>query len=275
MHAIALRFVPPVTALLLFGTAFQLQEMTGAEARKSLEESAVASQAEALTSAGIEVATSFTIGEAVANAAGEIRSLVSSQLPCAEVSVEQGRLSIEYGVHEGNCVYRGHSLSGMHRIEVEKNELDDVVVTHEWDALSNGKLSVTGNATVTWSQSERSRHVVHELSWTRLADGRMGVGSGNRTQTALPEGIATGFQVSGMRAWEGERGRWELEIDDVQMRWVDPVPQAGSYELDTPFGKSITLEFERIDETSIGVTASSGKRSVQLRVNRLGLVSRL
>jgi hypothetical protein len=202
----------------------KLSAMTSGEARASLEESAVASQAEALTSAGIEIATSFTLGEAVTRAAGEIRDLVGSQLPCAEVTVAEGTLSIEYGVREGNC--------------------------------------------------EQSRHVVHELTWTRLADGKMGVGSGNRTQTPLPEGIAVGFQVDGMRAWEGERGRWELAIENVQMRWVDPAPQAGRYVLDTPFDKSITLEFERIDESSIGVTAKSGQRSVRLRINRLGLVSR-
>ena len=33
---------------------------------------------------------------------------------------------------------------------------------------------------------------------------------------------------------------------DVEMRWVDPVPESGTYTLDTPSDKRITLDFERL-----------------------------
>ena len=52
------------------------------------------------------------------------------------------------------------------------------------------------------------------------------------------------------------------------------MPQAGAWVLQTPFDKTITLEFDRIDDDSIGVTASNGDRTIELQVNQLGVVSR-
>jgi hypothetical protein len=253
----------------------RVDHLTSEEARESLEESSVASQAEALTAASVEISADFTIGEAVQRAAEQIRSFVESQLPCAEITLSNATLSIEYGGRPGNCVYRGHTFSGTHEISVESNEEHDVIVQHSWDELSNGKVSVTGEATVTWSLEDKSRHIVHQLHWTRLSDGRTGTGTGNRTQRALEGGIAEGIEVDGSRGWETDRGRWELTIDRVQMRWQDPVPQSGAYVLATPFDKTVKLAFARIDEDSIAVTATSGDRSLELRISRLGVISRL
>jgi hypothetical protein len=261
-------------SMLVAAAGCRVDHLTSEEARESLEESSVASQAEALTAASVEISTDFTIGEAVQRAAEQIRTFVESQLPCAEITLTNATLSIEYGAKPGNCVYRGHTFSGTHEISVESNEEHDVIVHHAWDELSNGKVSVTGEATVTWSLEDRSRHIVHELHWTRLSDGRTGTGTGNRTQRALAGGIAEGIEVDGSRGWETERGRWDLTIDHVQMRWQDPVPQSGAYVLDTPFDKTVKLAFVRIDEDSISVTASSGDRSISLQINKLGLISR-
>jgi hypothetical protein len=252
----------------------RVEHLTSEEARESLEESSVASQAEALTAVSVEISTEFTIGQAVQRAAEQIRSFVESQLPCAEITLSNATLSIEYGAKPGNCTYRGHTFSGTHEISVESNEEHDVIVQHSWDELRNGRVSVTGEATVTWSLEDKSRHIVHELHWTRLSDGRTGTGTGNRTQRALAGGIAEGIEVDGSRAWETDRGRWDLTIDHVQMRWQDPVPQSGAYVLETPFDKTVKLSFERIDEGTISVTASSGDRNIALKINKLGLISR-
>lgn len=259
---------------LVAGAGCRATHLTSEQARESLEESSVASQAEALTAASVEISTDFTIGEAVQDAAQQIRGVVESQLPCAEITIEQATLTIEYGARSGNCVYRGHALSGTHVISVESNDERDVIVQHSWDRLSNGRVAVTGEATVTWSRADRSRHIVHELTWARLSDGRTGVGTGNRTQTALAGGIAEGIEVDGTRGWESGRGRWNLTIDNVQMRWIDPVPQSGAYVLETPFDKTVTLSFDRIDEASIAVTASSGDRNIALKISKLGLITR-
>jgi hypothetical protein len=124
---------------LLIAVGCRVSHLTSEEARESLDESSVASQAEALTAASVEISTDFTIGQAVENAAAEIRSFVQTQLPCAEITLREATLTIEYGVQDGNCIYRGHEFSGSHEIRVERNEDSDVVVHHRWDALSNGR----------------------------------------------------------------------------------------------------------------------------------------
>jgi hypothetical protein len=50
------------------------------------------------------------------------------------------------------------------------------------------------------------------------------------------------------------------------MRWVDAVPQAGKYTLDTPFGKSISVGFDRANETTIQVHIESGRREFDFDV---------
>ena len=69
----------------------------------------------------------------------------------------------------------GHTYSGAHAITVSADDAAQVLVEHVWTDLSNGKVTVSGNATVTWTlQDELSRHVVHELTWTRISDGLTG-----------------------------------------------------------------------------------------------------
>jgi hypothetical protein len=77
-----------------------------------------------------------------------------------------------------------------------------------------------------------------------------------------------------MRSWTGPAGRWDLAIDGVELRWVDPVPQAGSYTLATPFEKSMTLSFDRVDEDTIRVTVESGARSFEFNVTSRGVTER-
>lgn len=242
------------------------ESLTNEEAAEALGEAEVSGQASALTGATVEIATDFTIGEAVENAATHIRSLVESQLPCAEVTLAGATLTVRYGARPGVCVYKGQTLSGTHAITVMRNEMSEVVVRHVWTDLSNGRVEVDGNATVTWSFANPSRNVVHELTFHRISDGRMGTGSGNHTQRPLAGGLQVGFSVEGTHTWEGESGRWTLDTNQVEMRWIDPVPQAGSYVLDTPFDKTLSLSFARQAPTRIRVTIASGPKSFDFDV---------
>jgi hypothetical protein len=249
------------------------QAMTAAEAQQALEEVAISGEAESVTSGAIEIATDFTIGQAVEAAAQEVRDFIASQLPCAEVTLSGSTLTIEYGVNPGNCTYRGHTYSGSHSVTISRNDSNEVLVQHSWDALSNGRVSVTGSADVTWDFDAQTRHVVHELEWTRMSDGRTGTGSGDRMQTVLPGGLEEGIQIDGSRAWEGQAGRWDLVIDGVEVRWADPVPQAGSYTLASPRDRTISMSFTRIDEDTIRVTISSGTKSFSFNVTKTGGIS--
>lgn len=247
--------------------------MTQGEAREALEESTADSQAQALTTNSIEISTNFTIGKAVKEAAGELRTFIETQLPCADIQLEDNTLTVVYGARPGNCLYRGHKFSGEHQITVAKDDDGDVQVDHKWTELSNGTVKVTGSAHVTWSLANQSRHATHELTWTRIADGRTGVGTGDITQKALPEGVLTGIQIDGSRAWTGKAGKWNLAVQGVQVRWQDPVPQAGSYRLASPKGRSLEVSFSRVDEDTIAVTLKNDTKTFSFNVNSIGGVT--
>lgn len=247
--------------------------LTREEARESLEEVKVASQSQALTTQGVEFSTHFTLGAGVKAAGEELREYLVSQLPCATVNLEHAvdsaTVTIEYGARGGSCTSAVGSLVGKHIISVSRNEADLVQVDHVFDSLSNGRVKVDGTATVEWDFENESRHVVHDALWTRLSDGRTGEGSGDRVQRPLAGGLKEGFSVDGEQHWKGKRGTWDLDIDQVEMRWADPVPQAGTYTLDTPFGKRVTLSFERQSETAIEVTIAGPRRSFDFTVASL------
>ena len=69
--------------------------MTQGEAHEALEESQADSQASSLTQNTIEISTNFTIGQGAANAAGELRQFIETQLPCADIQLENATLSSE------------------------------------------------------------------------------------------------------------------------------------------------------------------------------------
>jgi hypothetical protein len=249
------------------------EALSAAEAQESVQQASASSQAESLAAANVDIATNFTIGGALANAASELKAFISSQLPCAEVTLANATLTIEYGVHPGNCTYHGHAFSGSSSITVSKNDMNEVIVDHRWSQLSNGVVELDGTAHVTWNFGDKTRHVVHDLKWTHLASGRTGEGTGDRSEAPLAGDIAEGIQIDGSRTWTGARGTWDLGISGVQMRWADPVPEAGTYALSTPYNKSVSMSFARLGVDTIRVTVSGPKRDFSFTVSRAGAVT--
>jgi hypothetical protein len=249
------------------------RELTAAEAQEALQQASASSQAENLAAASVDISTNFTIGGALEQAANELKAFVNSQLPCADVTLADATLTIEYGVNPGNCLYRGHTFSGTSAVTVSKNAMNEVLVDQVWTQLSNGVVTLDGSAHVSWNFSDQTRHVVHDVTWTQIASGRRGRGTGDRTQKPLAGGITQGIQIDGSRSWTGERGTWDLAIDGVQMRWTDPVPQAGSYSLHTPFDKSVSMSFSRVDEDTIKVTVAGPKRDFSFTVSKAGAIA--
>lgn len=271
MKALTTVLVLPV--LVLTGCPRREAALTLGEATQALEQASDAGQAEGLTAASVDISTNFTIGQAASDTAAELKSFIEAQLPCAEAMLDGSTLTVEYGAKGGSCSYRGHTFSGQHTLSVERNEDASVEVHHTWTDFSNGVVSLDGTADVTWNPKQKTRRVQHESHWTHLKSGRTGTGTGDRLQSVLPDGLSEGIQVDGVRAWEGARGRWELAIDGVQMRWTDPVPQAGSYTLSTPFDKSLSMSFSRVDDDTIRVTVEGPKRSFDFTVTKLGDIS--
>jgi hypothetical protein len=246
--------------------------MTAAEARDAMEESTASSQSSALTTNAVEISTNFTIGKAVNDAAAELKTFIETQLPCADVKLADATLTVTYGAKPGNCTYRGHTFSGQHIVKLSNNE-EQVVVDHEWKDLSNGKVKVSGTAHVIWDFDAKTRHVTYDGTWTRLSDGRTGHGEGDVVQLPLAGGIADGIQVDGSRSWTGAAGKWDLAVEGVQMRWADPLPQAGTYRLATPKGRSLQLSFARVDGDTIAVTLTTDKREFHFNVTSTGDVA--
>lgn len=246
--------------------------LTQAEARDAVEESTASSQSSALTTNAVDLSTNFTIGKAVSDAAAELKTFIETQLPCADVKLADATLTVTYGAKPGSCTYRGHTFSGQQIVKVSSNE-EQVVVDHEWKDLSNGKVKVSGTAHVTWDFDAKTRHVTYDTTWTRISDGRTGQGEGDVVQQPLPGGVSEGIQVDGSRSWTGPRGKWDLAVEGVQMRWVDPVPQAGTYRLATPKGRSLQLSFARVDEDTIAVTLTTDKRELHFNVSSTGDVA--
>jgi hypothetical protein len=249
--------------------------LTHDEAVAAVTESSLDSQAASVTAAPVEISTSFTIGSAVDKAADELRGFLAAEIPCAKVTLQGATITTEWGAAGGTCAYRGLTYSGTSSVTIKKTDAATLEVDHTFSDLSNGVVKVSGTAQVTWSGTEHSRHVVHQLTWTRLSDNRTGTGTGDRTQTLIDpsQGIAGGIRIDGNRHWSGQSGEWDLAITGVEVRLQDPVPQAGSYQLTTPSDKNVSLSFARQSDTVIKVTLSGPKATFSFNVREAGAIS--
>ena len=247
------------------------ETLTNAEALEALGQALTSSEGEAVVVGVVEITTNFTIGEAVETAIEELRAFLESQIDCSEVSIVDTTLTIDFGILADNCVYRGYTYAGIAAVTLVANDADSVQVEHNWTNLTNGLTSVTGTGDVTWSASNTSRHVVHELNWDH--NGADWQASGDRLQQLIDPatGLEAGVQIDGVRDWDNEHGNWHLTINAVQMRPQDPVPQAGRYVLTTPEAKTLTLEFERVAENVIEATLSGTRKDWIFRITAAGI----
>ena len=257
-------------ALALGNAGCPSSDITLGEASQAVEETSIASQASNLAEGSLELTTSFTLGQAVENAAAEIKGFVTTELPCANVTVSGATVTIQYGANGDTCLWHGQQITGTHVVTVQKDDMNDVLVHHEWQNVSNGRVEVSGTADVTWSLSAKTRHVVHSLDWTRLSDHRTGHGTGDRTQSPLDGDWTQGILVDGQRTWDGQAGHWDLDINQVGWRWEDPVPESGEYVLTTPAQKELTLAFARKDANTIHVTVTGVKKTFEFDVSKAG-----
>jgi hypothetical protein len=261
-----------IAAVAVAATACMPQEdepLTQAEAREALEAVQLSTEAHALTQNVVTVTTGFTLGDAAERAAENMRDFVKSQIPCAETALSDDKvLSIDFGVRGDSCIWRGKTYTGRVEAQVERIEQGVIEVTHSWIDLSDGQITVNGGAAVTWdlngSLTDISRRVVHSSEWTSARGD--GSATGDRTQRLLEGG---GVGIDGERTWTGAAGNeWMLDIDGIEMRAEDPVPQAGTYTLTTPKDKTLALGFSRVDEETIKVTVGNGRNSFDFNVKR-------
>lgn len=255
-------------AALLGGCFDWEQPATNQQVRDALAEVVLTGEALALEDGIVEITTSFTIGDGIEAIANEVRSFAQSQVPCSTVqSPQPGTLVIDFGELGDACRYRGKTYAGVVTVQWELGD-EAVVVTHDYDAITNGHVTLDGQAVVTWR--ERSRQVQTDLQFAG-EDATVEVQS-DRTQSLLGDRVEDGIKIVGYRDWSGPAGAWELDIDDVEFRLIDPIPQAGSYTLTTPQEQELTMSFERIDGDTIEVSVTGGRRDIVFRVTALGVI---
>lgn len=250
---------------------FDFGSASDTEMREALGEIVIAGQSQAVENQILEITTDFTLGEAAQTIANNLRDALESQIPCSTITVQDNTVTMDFGGLDDTCVYNGQTFAGIIALEITYDAIGHkAVVVHDYQALTNGVLTMTGTKTVTWD--EASRHVVSDLMVER--DGKTVHSTSDRVMTLLDPaaGLAGGIVINGGHHWDNDKGPWDLGVDGVEIRWVDPVPQAGLYTLDTPKGKTIDLGFARIDEDTIAVTLSSGDRELVFHVKRSGQI---
>lgn len=244
-------------------------DITQDEAKQAIDESNWSTTSAALTAEVSEISTHFTIGQVVQKSAEKLRDFVKTEIPCAKLTLADAKLTIEFGVVSDKCTWHGHAISGTTTIAVDRNSDGDVQVTHTWDKLANGQVSISGSAVVTWQSSIGTRHIVHNLTATALDNsGKVLTGSGDRTQKLIDasKGWLGGIQIDGTRKWTTAEAQWDLAIAGVQIRGMDPVPQAGSYSLMLPSGKTMVMAFARLDSKTITVTVTGLKKTFSFNI---------
>ncbi|MCA9691863.1 MAG: hypothetical protein KC636_19840 [Myxococcales bacterium] len=246
------------------------QVVTNAEMRAAVDELVADGQVLALENEVIELTTSFTIADGVEAVADEIRSWVESQLPCSTVTVEGAHLELDFGALDDSCTYNGHTFAGVIALDLTVST-GQVVVDHTFTELTNGTVTLNGAKQVTWTRESRS--ITTDYNWAtseRTVDA-----TSDRVQTLLDPaaGVPGGIEINGKRHWTAESGAWDLQIDGVEIRWLDPIPQAGSYTLTIPSGKDLGLTFTRVDEDTIEARITGGRRDRIFLINSAGGVS--
>ena len=239
----------------------------GDDFRAAVDEVVATGEGESLENDILEITTSFTLAAGLETAATQVRAYVETQLPCAVIEAPvPNTLVVAFGEAEGDCEVNGRSLSGKLTVAFEAS-VDQVVVTHTYEALTNGRATLDGSAVVTWT--EASRHVVTDLD----VETSRGSFTANADRTLRRLGaVGDGIVVSGTRDWSGPRGDWHVDIEDVEIRGIDPVPQDGAYVLTQPSGNEITMTFDRIDDDTIEVEVTGGRRDRTFRVTASGTV---
>jgi hypothetical protein len=240
----------------------------------ALQESALTAQVDALVADAADQNSRFDIGQGFDNAAQQLAEQLAQELPCAAVTRSGSTLNIVYDAVRADCTWHGRKLAGRHSVRVMRNADNEVSVHHELDDFRDEKLSLTGTADVKWSRTSGSRRVEHALTFVVLSgsdEGLTGDSEGDSTQLTLEDGV----RINGLRKWRSaERGTYVLEMQAIEQRFADSVPQQGAYELTLPTKDALTFAFGRIDTDNIRVTVQGAQQDLSFVVRADGTIER-
>jgi hypothetical protein len=252
--------------------------VTGAEFRQALDEVVESGQVQQLENGVIEITTDFTIGDGIEQVRQHIADVLAACGSTHVMAMDDVSIFIDFGEASEPCSFKGRNYSGQVELVITRAD-DSIEVAHTYIDLSNGIHTLNGSQRVAWSGnalevgSVVERHVVSDLEW----HGPRGhvEHQAERTMTFLDwlEGPTQRIRIDGEHQWHREGETWRLDVGEIELRLVDPVPQSGSYALTLPNGKHAELLFERIDEDTIQVTMTGGRRDHVFHVTRSGAVT--
>lgn len=239
----------------------------------ALRESALTAQLDALIADAADRSSRFDIGQGFESAAEQLKTQLHQGLPCAAVTREGSMLSIVYGALSAECSSHGRTLAGQHSVRVMRNADNEVGVHHEFIEFRDTRVSLSGSADVSWSRTSPSRRVVHTLAFRVLSGDDMGMtgqSTGDSTQQTLDQAI----RINGLRQWQSSRGAFALDMQAIEQRFADSVPQFGAYDITLPTADTLTLAFGRIDTDTIGVTVQGAQEDMSFMVRPDGSIAR-
>lgn len=228
------------------------------QATTALEQAMASSKAEILANRIMEITTDVTMGERAADAAKDRAAWFESQIPCSTATVEGSTLTINFGTLLDKCVYDGKTYAGVLEITWRDRGVDDLEIIHGWFDFTDGTVMLNGETVVYWTSPSVPSRVTNDLTWSddeRTVDQRSDVFIERIRREAGQTGNL-GVELNGWRLWEDEAnyGTLYLDIDGIQIRGVDPVPQAGTWRLRNDDGDVLRMHFDRVDADTIRVT---------------------
>jgi hypothetical protein len=254
----------------------ELEQMGMLEALDALDQVNRSGRGEQATAEPIEVSTDFTIGGALEQAAQTIAAFWDSQAPCTDVTLEGAVLTVDYGTLEDDCRWNGRTFAGVNTIEVSSTTPGELAVDHSWDAFTNGEVTVEGDALVTWSGEDLTRRVETEHTFTDEASGETVDVLGDHVAGRIDEDVPvwqSGFTLEGWREWTTDGGDWSLTMEGLELMLLDPAPQAGTSVVTAPSGKTLTIEYGRVDDDTVSATLIGVRGGDRVyHVSRLGVV---
>jgi hypothetical protein len=237
--------------------------LTLEEARTAVVEVNGSAAGDVATTDLIAVSTDFSIGGRIADALDTIADFWESQEACTTVSVEGDTITLDFGSLDDACEFGGHTYAGIDTITVLGVVDGEQRVEHEWNQFTNGNVTLDGKAVVTWSASEKTRHVVTDYVLADFVEGEIVEVHGDHETGRLVDDLPVregGFTLEGSRDWTSTSGDWSLDMYDLELMMTHATPQAGSVAVTRPNGKTLMIAYSRVDDdtTMATVTGSSG-----------------
>jgi len=226
--------------------------LTDSDADNALDETLASAKADAVIAPIVEITTDVTLGERADQAAQDRMDWFQSQIPCSTVTRDGRTVTVDFGTLDDQCAYEGHTYAGVLRLTYDFADSHRGVVEHAWAGFTDGDFILDGTTTVDWTNAATPRHVVSNLRWLQAR-----VTTDTTSELWIdrldPQVDGPGVQLDGERDWHNVVGDRHLAIDGIQMRGMDPIPQAGMYTLTTFDDRTITMRFERVDADTIRV----------------------